>query len=395
MKDKIPQWLINIQNNSWSPEIFISGMTITFIFLINDDIINFFALLIQQIGAELTARLMFYLFIHCVNIIKVALIFHLLLRGLWAALVGLSYVYPEGVIKEKLPKQARHVNFDKPMDLVLNVEKICSLSFSVIYIFIFIMLMVSLVYTPLILIEALILENYFVFYVGYLIIVIGLLLTAMIFSRTLFITKLMNNLFNNIVYTFSTNTGNKLSFALFGIMILVSIPISRSQTGAFGFDNSAKVKFDSLNPKLINDHYINFRNSEIRISKAAIVSFELEKDYTELFISEYKSDDVTIEKLTGKHDEIEKLGFFIDPSNLNISCLYQIYIDSLLIPDLKIFRINNQVTGQKGFKSLLPIEYLNVGYHTIVINKLIWNRFINEFRVVKNWDQIPFHKNKS
>jgi hypothetical protein len=395
MKEKTPEWLINIQNNSWSPEIFISGMTITFIFLINDNIINFFAMLIQQIGAEVTARIMFYIFIHCVNIIKVALIFHLLLRGLWAALVGLSYVYPEGIRKEKLPKQARHVEFDKPVDLVLNVEKICSLSFSVIYIFIFVMLMVSLLYTPLIIIESLMLENYFILYFGYLIFVFVVLLAAIFLSKTLFVTKLMNNLFNNIVYTFSTNAGNKLSFALFGVMILVSIPISRTQTGAFEFDNSAKIKIDSLNPQLINDHYITLRNNEIRISKAAIDAFELEKNYPELLISEYKADEVTIEKIISRYDEIIKLGFKIDTSNFNMSDLHQIYIDSILIPDLKIFRVKNHVTGQEGLKSLLPIEGLNVGYHTIVINKLIWNRLFHEFRVVKNWDQIPFYKSKA
>ncbi len=392
MREKTPQWLIDIQNNSWSPEIFISGMTITFVILINDSIINFFGMLIQQVGAELTAIAMFYIFIHCVNIIKIALIFHLFLRGLWAALVGLSYVYPEGIVVEKLPKQARHVSFNKPVDLVLKVEKVCSLSFSVIYVFILIMLMVSLIYSPLIVIESLMLESSFIFYFGYLIIILVLLSTAMSLSKTRFVTKLMNNLFNNIVYTFSTNTGNKFSLVLFGIMILVSIPISSNQASAFGFNNIADTKIDRLNPQLINEHYITLRNNEIRISKAAIEDLKLINNFPELLIGEYKSDEVTIEKISSRFDEIRKLGFIVDTSNPGVADLYQIYIDTLQIHDLKIFRFKNQVTGQRGLKTILSIDGLDAGYHTIFINKLIWNRNIRKFMVVKNWDQIVFYK---
>jgi hypothetical protein len=395
MKEKTPQWLINIQNNSWSPEIFISGMTITFIFLINDDIINFFAMLIQQIGADATARFMFYISIHCVNIIKVALIFHLLLRGLWAALVGLSYVYPEGVRKEKLPKQVQHVDFDKPKDLVLKVEKICSLSFSVIYIFIFVILMIGITYSPLIIIEGLMLENYLIFYFGYLLLVLTALMTLLILSKTIFVTKLMNNLFNNIVYTFSTNAGNKFSFVLFGLMILISVPISRSQTGSFGYNNYAKMKFDSINPQLMNEHYLNLRNNDVRISKAAIDAFELGKSYSELLISEYISDEITIGKIANRYDEIKKLGFRIDTTNLSVADLHHIYIDSVFIGDLQTFMVKNEATGQKELKYLLPTDYLNGGFHTIFIKKLVWNRYVKKFRVVDSWDQIPFHKNKS
>ena len=47
-KDITPQWLIDIQHRSWEPEILISGITLTFLFLLTDYIYNFCGMLIQQ-----------------------------------------------------------------------------------------------------------------------------------------------------------------------------------------------------------------------------------------------------------------------------------------------------------------------------------------------------------
>ena len=113
MEKQTPSWLKEIQNNSWSPEILISGLTITFIFVMNNHIHNFFAMLIQDFGRMIIPNTAHLFFIIALNIIKVVLLFHLLMRGLWTGLIGLSYVYPDGVKVEKLPSVMKNGNIEK------------------------------------------------------------------------------------------------------------------------------------------------------------------------------------------------------------------------------------------------------------------------------------------
>ena len=226
MNDKIPNWLQKIQNNSWEPEIIIPGLTIAFVFVINNTIYNFFAMLIQDTGAELTSLILYGFFIVCLQVVKFVFIIHLLFRGLWVGLVGLSYVYPQGVNRNKLPKAHKEVNYSKPSDMVLKVEKVCSLLFSIMFVFIFFLFIFLLMYTPLILFEMLLLDNYINYYFGILIFLFLLSVSAMIFNKSRFVRRLNNNWINNVAYTISTNTGNKFTLILFVVLLAFSITIS-------------------------------------------------------------------------------------------------------------------------------------------------------------------------
>jgi len=39
-KTKTPDWLLDIQNKSWEPEILISGITLTFLFILSNYIVT-------------------------------------------------------------------------------------------------------------------------------------------------------------------------------------------------------------------------------------------------------------------------------------------------------------------------------------------------------------------
>jgi len=52
-KSETPDWLLEIQNKSWEPEILISGITLTFLFILSNYIYNFFGMLIQEYSVRL------------------------------------------------------------------------------------------------------------------------------------------------------------------------------------------------------------------------------------------------------------------------------------------------------------------------------------------------------
>ncbi|WNB18490.1 hypothetical protein [Marivirga arenosa] len=131
-----PKWLLKLQLNSWEPEILLSGIVLYGMFqvpLLLDQFLLFFS---SEVYNDMNA--MFTL----VAILKIGvfwliggLILHLITRGLWVGMVGLSYTFPNGIKPDKLkfqPKYLAKVNDVPAFDqIVLNLERICSFIYSI------------------------------------------------------------------------------------------------------------------------------------------------------------------------------------------------------------------------------------------------------------------------
>ena len=91
-------------------------------------------MLVQDFGVfDAIAKILYRISVIAITGLKIILILHLILRGLWTGVLGLSYVFPNGIKIEKLPKSQRNIIYDKPDKLVIQLEKICSILFSFIF----------------------------------------------------------------------------------------------------------------------------------------------------------------------------------------------------------------------------------------------------------------------
>jgi len=134
-----PGWLRRVQEQSWEPEILISGIVLFALFQMPERIDAFSDYL------ELNGHFMFSngtINEVLASIIKVSLYWlmigfslHLFLRSVWTAFVGLSYVYRKGIDREQLPY---HESFLKILDRepsydlrIQQLERFCSTLFSI------------------------------------------------------------------------------------------------------------------------------------------------------------------------------------------------------------------------------------------------------------------------
>ena len=132
-------WLRRVQEQSWEPEIIISGIVLFALFQIPQRIDAF--------SDYLELNSMYFFSDGTINealasVLKVALYWliigfslHLFLRSVWTAFVGLSYVYGDGIDTEQLPYHekfrriiAREPDYDKRIQ---QLERLCSTLFSV------------------------------------------------------------------------------------------------------------------------------------------------------------------------------------------------------------------------------------------------------------------------
>jgi len=134
-----PGWLRRVQEQSWEPEILISGIVLFALFQMPERIDAFSDYL------ELNGHFMFSngtINEALASILKVSLYWlmigfslHLFSRSVWTAFVGLSYVYRDGINRDRLPY---HSSYLKILDRepsynvrIQQIERFCSTLFSV------------------------------------------------------------------------------------------------------------------------------------------------------------------------------------------------------------------------------------------------------------------------
>lgn len=106
---KTPEWLKNLQENSWELELLISGGAIFSLFKLSDLFIEFIGTLTMTSNMVGGAPLLILGMIG-VKSLTFGFIIHLLLRAYWLALVCINHVHPTGIKTSK-------INWKKPFKI--------------------------------------------------------------------------------------------------------------------------------------------------------------------------------------------------------------------------------------------------------------------------------------
>lgn len=128
-KNPVPQWLQNLQDNSWEIELLISGGAVFTLLQFPDLFLNFMRTV--KITSDLPGTaLSMIMGMACIKILTNGFILHLLLRAFWLAMVCINYIYPQGIDGRKMQKaypfRSRHVEGDL-RDQIMHVDRLSGL----------------------------------------------------------------------------------------------------------------------------------------------------------------------------------------------------------------------------------------------------------------------------
>ncbi|MEP1035619.1 hypothetical protein [Ekhidna sp.] len=134
--EQTPQWLKTIQLNSWEAELLISALVLYALFQI-PDYLSLSSLQYFERGSRMHSLI--NLLVDAIQLLSFGYILHILVRGIWVASVGLSYVFPGGVDQESLKFKG---NFKKELNstgslvkMVLRLEELSSIIYGISFIF--------------------------------------------------------------------------------------------------------------------------------------------------------------------------------------------------------------------------------------------------------------------
>lgn len=389
-------WLENLQRNSWEPEVIISGITLAFLFAFPSKIYEFCAYLNQEVGVGfIFSLLLIYYITAIISVFKIFFVVHLALRFIWAGLLGLSYAFPGGVINEKLFKIAQTYDYQKPSEMVLRLEKICSMTFaypiSLVIIFMIFTIYLGFLIGLYVWFDLNFLVIYLIFVGSALLISVMMLVN----TKSKFKTWYAQSIISSIAAIYQSNLGKW--FVLFygaGIFVLAT-PIIISDVRDFSlFANERGLNDFEKEWPAKNHHYEDQHDPEKRFPRAFISKEEISDNFLRIGIANYEDDRKVVKDLNSLFKvTLDTLGY--EKVN-NPADLHRIYLDDSLLKVDAWTKNRLAISGQKVYQSGMDISHLAIGIHEIRIEKLllVYDFFNNEpkIRLRKDWSVFTFVK---
>lgn len=389
-----PAWLEETQNRSWEPEILISGLTLTSLFIFPVPMFNFFASLTQDLGLDYMVSNVLFLYAGMViNTLKASFIIHLVMRFIWTALVGMSYVFPDGVIRENLMKRQKGFEYRKPVHLVMQMERWCSLIFAIPMSFAVTMLVMT-VFLFLITFTAIQFNlGKEAFFIGAFAIGISSVLVGYVIKKTRISIWLNQSITNTVGAIFQTNMGKYSYLALMFSFLVIAVPfILSDQKGFSQFNNVLNTSESSEKWPSSEEIYAEHHPESRRVPRAFIPNMSVIEKYIPLSVAYYKEDEILAKALsTGERSIPDSLEWGTTKTSTD---LIRVYLDDSLVTEIQWSKMKMEKTDQKIFTTFLSTEGLSEGQHQIRIAKLTYFDFVSikRWRIRKKWAVIPFQK---
>jgi len=417
-----PSWLSELQQKSWEPEILLSGIVLYGMFQVPELLDDFQAFVKLNVYSTFSDVETF------IALLKMALywlifglILHLVTRGIWVGMVGLSFVFPRGINKDNLnlsPRFKQNVDKIKVIDeIIIDLEKLCSSLFSIS----FMMFMMIIGGYTFLLIALIIPIISYLTYLGfdnisttleyvlqvYTFIIIGIaiiglfdFLTLGLLKRIKWISKIyypihrlisfltLASFYRPIYYTLISNYNKwKIGLSLVVFVIISILMIGKmSGSSAWPGESWSRITLWS-NEKSVSNYsgYFDDQNADFYSTQAHIQSDIISENTVRLFCVLR----IGLEESIKKHCDYESMiQSDTTESYVNLRCVsefYQVVLDDILIDSLEWRFHYKQKTNQRGILTYLDVTDLPKGLHTIKVkgpDELYRNTFA----------EIPFYR---
>lgn len=416
--NETPKWLDELQQRSWEPEVLLSGIVLYGMFKVPPVLDKFLVFFKSSIYSATSDAENF------IGILKLGiywlilgLILHLIARGIWVGMVGLSYTFPNGINKEAIKVTGKFINkisnIPPFQTTIIRLEKLCSSLFSIsfmlfmsilgayLYLFSLIVIPFSLLFIidkSLYVVNTLIFEVYVitVLFVG--LIALGDFITLGYIRRFKWISKIywpihqlisaltLARFYRSIYYGFVSN---------YNKWIIMLILLAFTITSFYGLEfittpeetNLSRIKLwhSSRGNLVFHGHYDDQNENRVSI-QAQIPSDIIDDDVLRLFIPSDISKEDSIRKFANYDSLVKTKGFKAQNDDLNVvSKFYHIYLNDSLLTNLPWFYHYKTKTNQQGYLIYINIKNVPEGLHQLKI--------AGPKRMFKNsWAEIPFYR---
>lgn len=377
-KDRLPEWLKRLQENSWEIELLISGGAIFSLLQLSSYYIDWIQLIRMNNHLPGTGIVLMIGMVG-IKILNLGFILHLIFRAYWIALVCINYVYPSGIDLNKIyyrkPFTPSLKQENSLKSQILRVDNLCG---TVLYLTITsVVVIVGIIISVIVIIPTAfeftssdaILSFYLTVLLVYIfdLITFGLIRSIPILSYLIFpLFKVFDILTLRFIYgkpllLFMSNVSKIKAFVagilfIFLAVIFAYISIYKVMHWPNAFDNREYTWQLSDKYRLNDLDYMENWNAENTSRILGGISPKIvEGNYIEVFFRYIKAYDELI-KLTDSVAEKRNLGE-----------LMQVTIDSTIIENVEWIHTRNRYVDF-GISALIPLDQFDNGMHIFKVS---------------------------
>ncbi len=421
-----PKWLSELQQKSWEPEVLLSGIVLYGMFKMPgllDDFLYYYKINFTGASNDID---------NFVGMMKVAvywltsgLIAHLISRGIWVGMVGLSFTFPKGIALDEIKLTDKYKNFlariPSTEKIILNLEGFSSTLFSISFMM-FMMMLGAYFYLLITIIVPVLSLVYFVndifdndtfgyILAGYLLVVLAFgfigfidFITLGFFKRFRWLSKIywpiyrvvgtltMARFYRPIYYILVSNVKKwKIGLLLTAFVVASFMWVGGISNSTYPGESLSRISLwsDSQNTGSYTGYYDD-QVDDIKSINASIQSDIIRGNTVRLFLvlRAEREDSIKAHCNLDSLFQIEELG----RPQARIQCLkafYSVSIDDSVFADLPFKFHFKSKTRQRGLLTYIDISYLETGLHHLSIEipeqKFRNNRIAN----------IPFYREET
>lgn len=415
----VPKWLTDLQQRSWEPEILLSGIVLLGMLRVPgllDGLSRYFKL--NVFGDLNDVDNLVAMFKVGIYWLISGLVLHLICRGIWIGMVGLSYAFPKGIQIDKLeyqePFRGKVSRVSSIEQIVIRLEKVCSLLFSISfllfmsliggYLFLFMLIIIPFAISYVFLNKGLSGTFYDLFQI-YVAIIFSLGMLGLIdflslgyfrkykwFAKAFWpIHRMMSVLtlsrfYRPIYYGIVTNL-NRWAFFVFLVTFSV-ISILGSGASSFSFyDGDAFSRLELWEGRegaIAFSAFYQNQNHERPSEFAQIPSDVITGGVLRLFLiaNIRKEGDILAYKPL---DSLRQANPEISQANLKLKAIhayYQLFLDGEAVVTDRWFFHYHEATGQRGYLTYISLKSVEPGTHIVQLRDPEGNPYVT----------IPFYR---
>jgi hypothetical protein len=422
----LPKWLDRLQQRSWEPEILLSGIVLFGLFktpALLDQFLAYFKLHILANTQDID---------NAIALTKVAvywltfgLMTHLICRGIWVGMVGLSFTFPKGIDFQRLklaPKfEASIKKIPSIQDIVIKLERLCSSLFATSFL-LFMVIIGGYLYLLLLIVLPIYsymyafdvkwtapLQKIFNTY-GNVIIGIGAMglldfITLGFFKRIKWLSNIywpvyrviqvlsLAKFYRPIYYVLISNLNKwKMALALTFFLVVSLVFTNKSANARYPGDILSTITvWNTTQGTSSFQGYYDDQNAEYPSVRAHIQSDILSGNTIRLFIVSRADTESLLRKFC-ERDTLDS-ATPLQQANADLKCVtafYTVLLDEKPVETLTFKFHYKTATKQKGILTYIDITDLPAGLHELAVETNVKESYESTNRIA----QIPFYRER-
>ncbi|WP_026968442.1 hypothetical protein [Algoriphagus terrigena] len=387
-------WLEHLQRNSWEPEVIISGISLAFLFVIPSRLFDISVILIQDYGLEqVPAMLILVYFSVIISVFKIFLVTHLVMRFIWAGMLGITYAFPDGIVKERLFKYSQSLEYNSPQYYLLKMERWCSMLYGAPISVAIPIFSITLYLLALIGIYLVFDLDFEVVYIVFMMTMIGFAIGGIVGKKSKLKNFIGKSISGTIGAIYQSNIG-KWFFASFSLtLVVLAMPfIAQDLSGFSAF--YANVNTDDSDYEWPDDrgYFEEYNPDGKRFARMWTSNKTISGEVLNLYLVRYEREEKAIPQMN-KLLETDTIQWKKVES---LADQYLIYVNDSLIKNEKWVKVRAGLAGQRALLGQIPTGHLPAGIHEIRLEKLTYlPPFLgsgNQLRHRKKWARFEFIK---